>query len=72
MNSMHMEVVGEIYGLQQTEHQLGFAELWALQVTMRAMGFKLMETLADALRVRDARMPTESMRSLEQRPTSCS
>ena len=28
-------------------------------MTMRAMGFKLMETLADALRVRDARMPTE-------------
>ena len=34
---------------------------------MRAMGFKLMETLADALKVKDARIPMESMRSLEQR-----
>ena len=60
-------MTGEIYGLQQTEHQLGFPELWALQVIMRAMGFKLMETLADTLKVKDARIPMESMRSLEQR-----
>ena len=57
---------------QQVEAHALLKRCFPLSYEKRAMGFKLMETLAVALRVRDSRMSTKSMISLEQRPTSCS